>query len=435
MSFLKKLCRFNPTSDVYKSKCTNLVTKRKGMCCIEKDLEFINSAVNIYNNRTSNMSDDKELDDMREFISGKNLDKNNVHIDNGTRNGIVLSAMIEDFVPSPMVKVQYSINSFSITNLDRYVMKNYDCDMFLNNIYNFQVPSGKNVSIDGTDSSSVSLENHPLFSLSYFEEDKQTELLEYFIMRDSNVKILTNVTTDILQIKEFSNIDVENSMNVILESVFLIDGDYSYKLTSTRLSGEDFEKILSVSNSDWRIDFSVKNDIGGFYMTLMCSEKSHQLDTINKPYSIIEKKAMNVISLEEVSGKDFLDESESNMVIIEPNGSLSLIDTSSIDFESVFFECKSISNSALLWPSPDNVISNVPLLNGKKFGSWGYHPVKTLKSAIKNGNRVLQSTIDRRAASITSRGALIQAEDLMSASHCQAGQDDNIMNHRSVNFV
>ena len=149
---------------------------------------------------------------------------------------------------------------------------------------------------------------------------------------------------------------------------------------------------------------------------------------------VMKKVATDLISLEEVSVKEFLEESEKNFVIIEPDGSASLINSDGIDFESIFFECKEAIDDIIRGPSDENVISSVKLLNGRHFGSWGYYNNAEIKKAAEMKERVLSSSLDRRAVSITSRGVFLGTESSVSASHCQSGQDANIMKLKIVKF-
>lgn len=140
-------CKPNPKSKEYKSKCSELVSKKKGLCCVQKDLVFIRSAVNIYNMRTSDVID-PELESMKRFIDAKEMDTEIVLIDVSSKNGEILTKMISEYRPKDIVVV-FSVSDFKLSNIHKDIALKYDTVISLNNVSDFDVIPGRNLIIDG----------------------------------------------------------------------------------------------------------------------------------------------------------------------------------------------------------------------------------------------------------------------------------------------
>lgn len=441
-------CKPNPKSKEYKSKCSELVSKKKGLCCVQKDLVFIRSAVNIYNMRTSDVID-PELESMKRFIDAKEMDTEIVLIDVSSKNGEILTKMISEYRPKDIVVV-FSVSDFKLSNIHKDIALKYDTVISLNNVSAFDVIPGRNLIIDG-ENSRVSLNNHPIFQIptlksigdSRLSSSVSSLLIPGNTSGSTTVNIPISNDSDELEML-FDENEMQEAADIILSFTTRLDESnnvYTYRLDAPGLPNIPIVKNVYSENESWSVTIDASNNEDSLSIKLVVSLKGSEvedatLETVSMEESDVMKKvSTDLISLEEVSVKEFLEESEKNIVIIEPDGSASLVSSDGIDFESIFFECKEAIDDIIRGPSDENVISSVKLLNGRHFGSWGYYSVAEIKKAAEMKERILSSSLDRRAVSITSRGVFLGTESSVSASHCQSGQDANIMKLKIVKII
>jgi len=159
-----------------------------------------------------------------------------------------------------------------------------------------------------------------------------------------------------------------------------------------------------------------------------------EFETVQKCNTVLDQTSLDMLMHVETTGRNFIQQDENNFVIIQPNGSLSLVDFTTIDFNNVFYECTETSTNVLTPPDPRIVIADVDLINARSFGSWGYMKASELKAMSTSGHKVFESSLDKKALSFTSRGVFLGEEDMSSASHCQPGQDGEIMSLKKVVF-
>ena len=397
--------------------------------------------------RTSDVND-PELESMKRFIDAKEMDTEIVIIDVSSINGGILTNMISEYQPKDIVVV-LSSSDFKLSNIHKEIALRYDTVISLKNVSAFDVIPGRNLIIDGSNSR-VSLNNHPIFQIPTFkligDSRLSSSVLSLLIPGNTSGSTTVNIpiSNDADELENlFDEDEMQKSADIILSFTNTLDESnnvYTYRLDAPGVSNIPIVKNASSENDTWSVTIDASNNDDSLSIKLVVSLKGSEeedatLETINMEESDVMKKvATDLISLEEVSVKEFLEESEKNFVIIEPDGSASLINSDGIDFESIFFECKEAIDDIIRGPSDENVITSVKLLNGRHFGSWGYYNNAEIKKAAEMKERVLSSSLDRRAVSITSRGVFLGTESSVSASHCQSGQDANIMKLKIVKF-
>lgn len=444
-NIFKSKCKPNPKSKVFKSKCSELVYQKKGSCCVQRDLVFINSAVNIYDMRSSDIINDPELESMKVFITEKDMDKELVFIESN-RNGEILTNMILEYKPKDIVVV-FPFSDFKLSDVQKDIALRYDTVINLKNVSSFEIVPGRNLIISGTNSR-VSLSNHPLFQIATYKLIGDSRLSSSIgsLLIPGNTSGSTTVNIPIDNQNDdiellFDKDELQKAADIILSASNTFDNSenvYTYRLDAPGVLGNPIDVNVFSENETWSVTIDAYNNDDSLGVKLVVKlkgqeEEDAELKTVlMKKSDVMKKVAIDLISLEEVSVKDFLEENEKNIVIVEPDGSVSLINSSGIDFEAVFYECKEAIDDIVRGPSDENVITTVKLLNGRHFGSWGYYSHAELKKAAEMKERILSSSLDRRAVSITSRGVFLGTESSVSASHCQTGQDANIMNLKIV---
>ena len=259
---LGKLCKPNPGSTVYKSKCSDLVYEKSGPCCVQRDLGFIKSAVRIYNNRTIGGSD-KEIEKMKKFLldSNMNISGRNVDIDS-YENGIILAELLEEYAPSyDKIKVRYEVTTFSINEqAHRYVFDNYDVTIDLDGILSFKVPYGKKIKIQGDMSSSVNIYSHPLLNIGTMDSSDTKDVVKSLI--DGKTKINVNMDADVNEIDDILTTNSSSNLAVLLARGDLLK-ESTYILKSDAITGGELKKAHAAKNGDWRVEIGFTNNITG----------------------------------------------------------------------------------------------------------------------------------------------------------------------------
>lgn len=433
---LGKVCKPNPGSKIYKSKCSDLVYEKSGPCCVQRDLGFIKSAVRIYENRSIGGSD-KELEKMKKFLLESRMDISGRNVDiDSYENGIILAELLEEYAPDyDKIKVRYEITTFSINEkAHRYVFDNYDVTMDLDGILSFKVPYGKKIKIQGDVSSSVNIYSHPLLTIGTIDSSETKDVVKSLI--GGKTKIDVNMDSDVNEIDEILTNNSSSNLAVLLARGDLLK-ESTCVLKSDAIAGGELKRAHAAKNGDWRVEIGFTNNITeGFelYMKVDKVEENVELESVQKCSTILDQEAMDMLMHTETTGRDFIEQDKNNFVIIQPSGSLSLVDFTTIDFNNVFYECTETTNNVLTGPDPKIVITDVDLINARSFGSWGYMKASELKAMVKSGQQVFESSLDKKALSFTSRGVFLGEEDMSSASHCQPGQDGEIMSLKKVVF-
>lgn len=435
-NILGKVCKPNPGSNIYKSKCSDLVYEKSGPCCVQRDLGFIKSAVRIYNNRSIG-GYDKEIEKMKKFLLDSNMDISGRTVDiDSYENGIILAGLLEEYAPDyDKIKVRYEVTTFTINEkAHRYVFDNYDVIMDLDGILSFKVPMGKKIKIEGDASSSVNIYSHPLLNIGTIDASQTKEIVKSLI--NGKTKIDVNMDSDVNEIDDILINNSNSNLAVLLARGELLK-ESTYVLKSDTITGGELKKAYAAKNGDWRVEIGFTNNITeGFelYLKVNKVDENIELETVQKCSTILDQESMDMLMHTETTGRDFIEQDKNNFVIIQPNGSLSLVDFTTIDFDNVFYECTETSTNVLTGPDPKIVITDVDLINARSFGSWGYMKSAELKAMMKSGQQVFESSLDKKALSFTSKGVFLGEEEMTSASHCQPGQDGEIMSLKKVVF-
>jgi len=435
-NILGKVCKPTPGSKVYKSKCSELVYEKSGPCCVQRDLGFIKSAVRIYTNRTIGEYD-KEIEKMKKFLIDSNSDFSGRSVDiDSYENGIVLAGLLQEYAPShDKIKVRYEITSFSINEqVHRYVFDNYDVVMDLDGIRSFKVPIGKKIKIEGDVSSSVNIGSHPLLTIGSIESSQTRHIVKSLI--NGKTKINADIDSDINEIDDMLSTNAESNLSLLLARGDLLE-ESTYVLKSGAIAGGELKRAHAAKNDSWRVEIGFTNNITeGFELYLKVNKVDEiiEFETVQKCNTVLDQTSLDMLMHVETTGRNFIQQDENNFVIIQPNGSLSLVDFTTIDFNNVFYECTETSTNVLTPPDPRIVIADVDLINARSFGSWGYMKASELKAMSTSGHKVFESSLDKKALSFTSRGVFLGEEDMSSASHCQPGQDGEIMSLKKVVF-
>lgn len=423
----------------FSGKCTKLVSKRRGACCVQDDLSFLRSAAKIYANREDTVTENKELEKITTFLTTSDIDVNEDHVlevDASTRNGNLLVQMVNDLTPvRETMKFRYITSQFSAPNRVYYMFHYFESSILLENVIAFNLPLAFKMTIDGELDSSVQILSHPLFNLSKMDGDHVMEFVG--VTPGGYMNINASVHEDFETLTGTIGAELPKSMDMILLQGEL-NGNLSedeYTLIMPRFSSSvNVEKEFTRENAGWRVDASYTNTSENFRVHVSVSKKAEEvvnLEEVRIPKSVLDKESVDVISLETVKAGDFLEESDDHIVFVD-GGVVVLVNKNDIDIQSnVFYECKE-ANSRLM-QDPENVVSSVELFNGRTIGVMsGYLMASELRAAMEIPSRIVKVERLRSIPSVISRAVFRDGASLVSASHCQPGQEGSVASLKAV---
>jgi len=449
--FGSKECTKESTSEKYISTdlpCTKILTTQKGSCCKQKDLPFLLHVASIYDSRTSE-SDDEQLqgvsDYVKEFESyheGVSDDTENTHIDMSTKKGKYLFDLVGKY-HSTFPLVVYQEKKFKPVPMStpRVVY-------ISNNVSKMSVPMHKYVTIVGR-GSTVEFSKIELFV--HDRKSREFEQLLKTIEGNSYLKIsiplvfsepmtdfflLQEVTSALLEIGR--NLAKNGSSDTILHFEFQTETLHR-RLIQVTLDSLGFENtpvgvIMEETVPGYTLSVEIREIQGKNVAAILRTIGDEtSLEEKEMTSEILDLTAVDFISFEEISVRDYLEQDAKNMVLLS-NGKAHFTNVDDLKTsmeEGIVYECKEANER--LFQDPSNVLSDVELFNARRIGTLpGYIIAEHLTDSIRLSSGGESSRIfslhehTREIPAVISKRVYEGEDDLVSANHCQVGAEGHV---------
>lgn len=429
--------------------CTSVLLNKRGACCKQDDIQFMNNVVSIYNSKTKGEENDaiQDISDyMIEFDHTSNVeDSDNIHIHMGTKKGKYLLERIEEFQPDLAIMIHMEKNFYPVPMSSSRVI------YVVENVKKIHVPMHKFVTITGTNSSAS------------FED---IELFKY-----ENGSIGFERVMNVIEGRSFLKIDVPLVSNQQLTDFFLLEDITSslLKIGEALIGGNRLDTILRfefmtetlhkrlIQVSLYSLGFSPTSDgaiieegnvsleiraIDGRRVACILKTNTSVIDIskIDKTAKILDMTAVDFITFEDVSVRDHLKNDPDNIVLFENTDKPHLSNIKDVKVsmeEGIVYACKEANGH--LTQDPSNVDSDIELFNARRIGTIsGYIVNDQLRHALKlaedeNSSRIFYlSESTRGVVAVISKRVYEGMDDLVSANHCQVGAEGSVFNVLSV---
>jgi len=167
-----------------------------------------------------------------------------------------------------------------------------------------------------------------------------------------------------------------------------------------------------------------------------------KLSTYKGDETLLESMATDIITFEDMSVSDYLDQDEKNIVLFEHNlkPHFTNIDDLKVAMEDgIVYGCKEVS-TRLIQPLSNVDVKN-ELFNARRIGTLsGYINAKNLKSAIHSAESGDSSKLFlitkgiRSVPAVISKKVFNQMDDIVSANHCQVGAEGEVHNVMEISI-
>jgi len=167
-----------------------------------------------------------------------------------------------------------------------------------------------------------------------------------------------------------------------------------------------------------------------------------KLSTYKGDETLLESIATDIITFEDMSVSDYLDQDEKNIVLFEHNlkPHFTNIDDLKVAMEDgIVYGCKEVS-TRLIQPLSNVDVKN-ELFNARRIGTLsGYINAKNLKSAIHSAESGDSSKLFlitkgiRSVPAVISKKVFNQMDNIVSANHCQVGAEGEVHNVMEISI-
>ena len=430
--------------------CVNVLTNKRGACCKQDDIQFMNNVVSIYDSRT-NGEDNDNIEEISEYLvefdhTSNVEDPSNIHIHMNSKKGKYLLDRIEEFQPALPIMI-HSEKKFNTVPMSSprviYVVAD---------IPRIQVPMHTFVTVTGTNSSAsfrdIELFKHGDGSIEFERVLKAVEGKSFvnidvpLVFRESMTDffLLEDLTTSMFRI---GNALVKGHYaDTILRFEFMTESLHKRLIQVTLDSLGDFVPTADgVILDEGRISVEVLS-LGGRKVACILKTKSKpvEMSQVEKTSELLDMTSVDFITFEDISVRDYLQKDPKNIVLFENNNKPHLTNIDDITVameEGIVYACKEANGH--LSQDPSNVDSEIELFNARRIGTIsGYIVNDHIRHAIRLASDDQSSRIfylsesTRGVPAVISKRVYEGIDDLVSANHCQVGAEGSVFNVLTV---
>lgn len=432
-----------------KRPCINGLTKkgRFNNCCGQTDIKFLEDVATIYSSR-SNSRSDKSLENVLSYVEQyhnfdfSTSDYIDVHLN--SKKGRYMLELAETYESTvPLTLYQTKATGFKSAKISSnnviYIVHGLD---------NIDAPMHKYLSIQG-DNSTVNFDTLKIFSSPGsldFQEVVSTIKGKSFLSIGVPLKFdgvvagfhyLSTIIYSFLQLgKALVNIGGT-------ETIFHFETMYtmSKEFVKTVADSIDLEFVHNDQGSlyEERIDEELMTieirvpPVGGLVCLLKTvrikPHRSVQLnEVVMKSDDVLKKTATDIITFEEKTVEDYLEEDPKNMVILSDQIAhfTNEDDISVAMSDGIVYACKTANGK--LFQDASNVESDVELFNSRRIGTLGgYIIADHVRAATGTQSRIVMlSDSLKTVPTVISKKVYDGQDDLVSANHCQPGAEGGV---------
>jgi len=210
---------------------------------------------------------------------------------------------------------------------------------------------------------------------------------------------------------------------------------YQEQIVNTQTQGRISQRLPSVNTQTQR-------RISQRLPSVNPSVNVPKLSTYKGDETLLESMATDIITFEDMSVSDYLDQDEKNIVLFEHNlkPHFTNIDDLKVAMEDgIVYGCKEVS-TRLIQPLSNVDVKN-ELFNARRIGTLsGYINAKNLKSAIHSAESGDSSKLFlitkgiRSVPAVISKKVFNQMDNIVSANHCQVGAEGEVHNVMEISI-
>ena len=437
--------------------CQKILTNKSKSCCKQKDIQFMHDVASIYDSKTSD-EEDEQIQGVSSYISEFSSDhateiddSPETHIHMATKQGKYMFGLVEKY-QSTVPLVIHQENKFKSvpSSIPRVVY-------IVNGVSKMEVPMHRYVTVSGNKSTAnfrgIELFIHDSKSrefehlLKIIEGNSFLKINIPFVFNESMTDffLLQDITSSMMKIGRAlaRNGALDTILHFEFQTSTLHKRLIQVTLGSLGFTDTPAGAIVDEKVPGYTIEVEIREMRGKNVAVILRTfgEKS-SLEEKESTSEILDLKATDFISFEEVSIRDYLEQDVRNMVLLEHDNKPHLTNADDLNTsmeEGIVYECKE-ANERLLQDA-SNVVSDVELFNARRLGTLpGYIIAEQLRDAMRLSGRD-SSRIFYLSKPVKSIPAVISKrvydgeDDLVSANHCQVGAEGDVFSVLNVKIV